>query len=107
LTETRAENGFLLAAFFVELDVTGRLKSYKKLESDDVIKSLSKRTDGRIWYAYMEYAAPSAWFNNQTYVDTLNKDAMEEFIKTTHEKYYNIVGHEFGKSIPAIFCDEP
>ena len=49
----------------------------------------------------------SPWFNDQTYVDVLNKKAVERFIEVTHERYYETLGDEFGKSIPAIFTDEP
>lgn len=47
------------------------------------------------------------WYNDQTYVDVLNKEAIEEFIRVTHERYYEVLGSEFGKSVPAIFTDEP
>jgi len=40
-------------------------------------------------------------------IDTLNKKAIERFIEVTHEKYKDIVGDEFSKTIPAIFTDEP
>ncbi len=48
-----------------------------------------------------------SWYNNYSYIDTLNKDAVLEFIKSTYEAYYKSVGDEFGKVIPAIFTDEP
>jgi hypothetical protein len=32
---------------------------------------------------------------------------VDKFIETTHEKYKEAVGESFGKSIPAIFTDEP
>ncbi|MBP1754284.1 MAG: hypothetical protein H6Q59_682 [Firmicutes bacterium] len=47
------------------------------------------------------------WFNNQAYVNSLDKKAIECFIEQTHQKYYEVLGDEFGKSIPAIFTDEP
>ncbi|MBQ1967586.1 MAG: hypothetical protein II356_06385, partial [Clostridia bacterium] len=46
-------------------------------------------------------------YNNQTYVDTLNKKAIEKFIEITHEKYKETVGEDFGGAVPAIFTDEP
>ena len=32
---------------------------------------------------------------------------MDEFIKITHEAYYKRFSNEFGKTMPAIFTDEP
>ncbi len=47
------------------------------------------------------------WYNNQTYLDTMNKEAVAKFIEVTHEAYRREVGEEFGKQIPGIFTDEP
>ncbi|MDB5056948.1 MAG: hypothetical protein JWO59_420, partial [Chloroflexi bacterium] len=60
-----------------------------------------------IWYAYLEHAVPSPWWNNQTYVDTLDAGAIRHFIEVTHERYADAVGDHFGGTIPAIFTDEP
>ncbi len=59
------------------------------------------------WFAYLEVSGDSPWFNNQAYVNTLDQRAVEKFIEVTHERYYQTAGDEFGKSIPAIFTDEP
>ena len=61
----------------------------------------------RIWYVYLETAHDSPWFNHQSYADTLNPEAVRYFLEVTHEKYCQAVGGEFGKTIPAIFTDEP
>src|SRR5690606_2141623 len=47
------------------------------------------------------------WYNNQSYVDTLNPKAIRRFVELTHERYHQWVGEDFGTIIPAIFCDEP
>ena len=39
-------------------------------------------------YAYLEIAADDPWFNNQAYVDTLNKRAIETFVEITHENIF-------------------
>ncbi|MBA4386710.1 MAG: hypothetical protein C0404_01945 [Verrucomicrobia bacterium] len=49
----------------------------------------------------------SAWFNHAAYVDVLSPEAVKAFIHCTHEAYKRVVGHEFGKTIPGIFTDEP
>jgi len=52
-------------------------------------------------------AAESEFHNKKTYVDTLNKKAIERFLEITHDRYHKVVGQEFGKAVPAIFTDEP
>lgn len=47
------------------------------------------------------------WFLGTSYVDLLDPDTTAEFIRVTHEPYREAVGGEFGKTIPAIFTDEP
>lgn len=96
----REENGVLLAVFDVQLNDDGSLKEYRLIEPDAPAK-------GCKWYAYAERAVSSAWYNNQTYIDTLNKAAVERFVDITYERYKEVLGHEFGNSIPAIFTDEP
>lgn len=91
---------YLLACYNVELNGDGTLKSYEKTEKGAPIV-------GKRWYAYVCTPQPSGWYNNQTYVDTLDKEAMAEFIRVTYEAYKKAVGEDFGGSIPAIFTDEP
>lgn len=98
----RQENGELLAVYDVRLNEDGTLAQALRVQESDPLCADSTR-----WYAYMEYASEDPWFNNQAYVDTLNPDAIREFIEITHDAYYQNVGDEFGKTIPAIFTDEP
>lgn len=100
----RTENGTLLAAYAVELDEQGCLQRHRRLPASAPIPPPSS---SRIWYAYLETALPVAWFNHQTYVDTLDRAAISRFVEVTHERYKSVVGDEFGKAIPAIFTDEP
>jgi len=97
----RFENGVLLARYIVNLE-RGRLATYRMLHPDEPLPET-----GTVWYAYLETAEPSPWWNNQTYVDTLNPAATRKFIEITHERYKAAVGEFFGTTIPAIFTDEP
>ncbi len=99
---TRGGNGKLLARYQINLDRNGELADYTRLADND-----HAPTQGNVWYAYLERAQPSSWFNNQTYVDTLNPAAIEKFVEVTHERYKQIVGDRFGTVIPGIFTDEP
>lgn len=99
----RAGNGRLLACYDVSLDENGCLA-----RADRVSNRATPAPKGAVrWYAYLEVSTPTSWFNNQTYVDTLNPAAIERFIEVTHERYKTAIGDEFGKTVPAIFTDEP
>jgi hypothetical protein len=51
--------------------------------------------------------ANGSFYNGNTYVDTLKREATEEYLRLTHEAYKTHCGHHFGKSIKGIFTDEP
>ena len=97
----RAENGTLLARYEVEL-ANGCLAGCRKLADKE-----QPSGRGRVWYAYLETAVESPWYNNQTYVDTLSREAIERFVHVTHDRYAETVGDLFGSVVPAIFTDEP
>ncbi|MBE6871961.1 MAG: hypothetical protein E7491_08440 [Ruminococcaceae bacterium] len=40
-------------------------------------------------------------------INLLQKEATQAFLKVTHEKYAEVLGDEFGKSVRAFFTDEP
>lgn len=90
---------YLLAVFDAELE-NGLLKSYKMIDADQTAEHIKR-------YAYVTTPPESGWFNGQTYVDTMSKEAMKKFIDITYETYKDAVGDSFGKSVPAIFTDEP
>ncbi|MCL2603719.1 MAG: hypothetical protein FWD90_04495 [Defluviitaleaceae bacterium] len=86
----------LLARYRVRLD-DGDLLSYERVGKDDPAD----------YEAYLAIAGNDPWFNNEAYLNTLDKKAVAKFIESTHEKYKVKLGESFGKSIPAIFTDEP
>ncbi len=51
--------------------------------------------------------APNSWFNDQTYLDTMNPKAVERFLQVTHEAYRREISQAFGNTVPGIFTDEP
>jgi hypothetical protein len=99
-TLCRAENGQLLACFDVALDAAGCLESYRRIGEKETAKGIKL-------YAYTEQAVPVPWFNNQSYVNTLDPEAIREFIRVTYERYEKDFSADFGGVIPAIFTDEP
>lgn len=44
---------------------------------------------------------------NPFYIDTMNKRAVEMFLKVTHEEYYKRFAKEFGETMQGFFTDEP
>ncbi|MDR1972810.1 MAG: hypothetical protein LBQ46_12920 [Treponema sp.] len=96
----RSENGSLAACFDVVLNGRGELERYRAIGEDAPAQGIKL-------YAYVETSAPSPWYNNQTYVNTLDGEAIGEFIRITYERYGRDFAEEFGGLIPAIFTDEP
>ena len=79
-----------------------KIVSYRRLGDADEPKG--SETPVRCFY---DFAAKSSAFNGETYLDTLNDEAVRRFIDVTHEVYYRKFEAEFGKSVPGIFTDEP
>ena len=97
--------GYYLASYLIVLDGNNCLKEYKRIERNEI--QLQSNGKGNIWHAYVRLSEEETWYNGNTYVDVLNRKAIEKFIEVTYERYFNKVGQDFGKSIPAIFTDEP
>lgn len=85
---------YIIARYNVRLSEDGSLDEYTKCE------------DGE-WHVYCVTRESTPWYNNETYVDTLSKEAIDAFIRITYERYKETVGYEFDGVIPAIFSDEP
>lgn len=100
--ETGAKEGlpYLLAIYDIILDENGRLKEYCRIKSASEAK-------GKVRYAYVKTIEESGWYNNQTYVDTLSKEAMKKFIDVTYEGYKKSIGEYFGSVVSSVFTDEP
>lgn len=90
-----------LGYYSILLKEDGCLESYERLEN------LPEKENQMIWEAVLEISGDTPWFNDQAYVNTLDKAAIRQFIEVTHEQYYKRFEKEFGKSIRSIFTDEP
>ncbi len=98
----RAGNGKLLARYAVRLNEKGELSSYRRLADNE-----TGEPDELLRYAYLETPLENPWFNNQTYLNTLDPAAVARFIEVTHESYRRRLAKSFGNTVPAIFTDEP
>lgn len=90
----------LISAYDVELDQNGYLVSYKTVAPEE-------KAEHTKCYAYSVIDECTNRFNGYTYVDTMNREAIEKFIEVTHEAYKKEFSEDFGGVIPAIFTDEP
>ncbi len=118
--------GYYITSYWVEINNEGYLEDYGQLTKEAALakeeelaavkeegQRIIQQNAGnnpnqvKIWHAYVKIAKESPWFNDQTYIDVFNKEAVEKFIEVTHQRYYDALGGDFGKSIPSIFTDEP
>lgn len=100
--EEAAEHGgcLFVAAFAIQKDSDGFMNGYRRIERNEAA------ADKRYFFVRVAPGGEPR-YNYQSYTDTLNKDAMDEFVRITHEAYYRNFADKFGKTIPAIFTDEP
>ncbi len=98
-------SGYFVGAYALRFE-DGILQEYHFLQENDLIDN-AKQNGYVIRYAYVVLSQESTAFENQTYIDTLNADAVKKFIEVTHERYEQAVGEAFGRTIEAIFTDEP
>ena len=95
----RMRDSRLLAVYDIVLNEDGCLQSGKRIDS-------AGEAEGRAWYAFFE-CFPASEGPRQSYVDALNPRAIEAFAHITHDRYREAAGEYFGKTVPAIFTDEP
>ncbi len=87
--------------------ITGRKGlTVEKIEMVD-FDTARKRTDAERLLFRRQYACKTPWWGGESYANLLNAEAMQEFIKLTHETYKAKLGEDFGGVIPGIFTDEP
>lgn len=91
---------YFLAAFDIVMNEEGRMLSYRPIAREE--EAANK------WYFFVcTKPGGEPRFNYQSYIDILSKEAVDRFIEITYESFKEAVGEEFGKTIPAIFTDEP
>lgn len=96
------EGELTLAWFALDFADQNVLKSYRRIQKDDSVQPNEQK-----YRFFREIDHQRSWFNDQTYLDTLNPEAVQEFIRVTHEAYYHEFGSYFGNLVPGIFTDEP
>jgi len=89
-----------LAVYDIVLNPDGTLAKGKRIDKD-------MPAEGFKLYVSVKIADDNPWYNGQAYLNTIDPASVQEFIKVTYDAYYHSVGDRFGKSVPAIFTDEP
>lgn len=74
---------------------------------EDTLDSLSGEGERKVLVFRIVPDAPNSNYNGNTYIDTMNRDAVAKFIEITHEEYKKRCGDRMGRSIKGIFTDEP
>jgi hypothetical protein len=103
-TSSRRDDEKPLALFTVRLK-KGELVEYTRVKGTAIPNELPR--GNKLLAFTIEVDEDNSWFNDQAYLDTLNKEAVREFVRVTHEAYKREVGDRFGKTVPGIFTDEP
>lgn len=93
---------YMIACFDVIQNERGEMIRYERVTPDSPVTPGAAR-----WYFNSYAQGDSEWYNNSAYIDTLNPDAADEFIRLTYDTFRDRFGKDFGGIIPAIFTDEP
>ena len=91
-----------LALFALRFDGAGKLTNFREIESPGAAAA-----DEKVMALDVRARPKGPWYNDGAYLDTMNAEAVAEFIHVTHQAYADRYGKDFGEVIPAIFTDEP
>lgn len=80
--------------------VLGGSDPYRRIAPESI-------SDGSFVLGEGERLAVVSRIIQRTYIDVMNKKAVEAFLQVTHEEYYKRFGKEFGKAMKGFFTDEP
>ena len=91
-----------LGRFAVKLNERNELEDYYPIKEGEPVKV------GYVVKKFLiEHMKPQEFYNGYTYLDTLNREATDAFLASTHEKYRKHCGDLFGNTLKGIFADEP
>ncbi len=101
-SENIPPEGSFVARFALTLH-DGKIVSMRRMAQNETQISSAEK----IYDFYWKYMDSTTWYNNAAYLNTMDKDSVDKFIAVTHQKYAELYGSKFSKSVPAIFTDEP
>ncbi|HDH07354.1 MAG TPA: hypothetical protein ENF87_03185, partial [Thermoproteales archaeon] len=99
--ERAFEGEEVIATFKCKLNEKGLPISYEKAKGGEEGEDL--------YLTFMLYNAPvgETWFYGTGYVDLLDPEVVDEFIRKAYQPYVERFRKEIGKTIPGVFTDEP
>jgi hypothetical protein len=92
----------LLGLYEIEFSSLTTIESFKRAKKKTDVKG-----DKRLFMFKVQTVERDNWFNGESYVDLLNPEVTEEFLKVTHDAYAKKFGKDFGEYMPGMFTDEP
>ncbi len=101
-------NDSLIAAFACNVNLdTQKVKEYTRIKQED-LESFSSIDSpyNKIILCYERVIDEKITFNDGYYLDTMNKDAVGEFIRLAYLPYERFTKY-FGNTVKGIFTDEP
>ncbi|MEA3345462.1 MAG: glycosyl hydrolase, partial [Chloroflexota bacterium] len=84
----------------------GQLSDFQLISAEEA-EALDWRCERLVQFYPLTAPLGQPWFNDYSYVDLLNPDAVHAFLDSTYERYRQEVGADFGGAVPGIFTDEP
>jgi len=84
----------------------GQLLDFHPIGAEEA-KALDWRCERLVQFYPLTASLGQARFNDYCFIDLLNPEAVQAFIESTYEPYYQQVGEDFGGAVPGIFTDEP
>ncbi len=92
----------IVARYALKQDPAGALALAVPVQSRDEV------VDGYRYVVYAEECMQCGdFYNGAAYLDTMNPEAVEAFLRSTHERYAEECGDLLGREIRGIFTDEP
>jgi len=92
-----------VAVFDLDLDGAGRLRAAAPVGPPFPAEDSS----GRLYAFTAVRMARSDRYNGEAYVDLLNPEVTDAFLRCTYDVYAERFGKEYGEFMPGIFTDEP
>ncbi|HOM26686.1 MAG TPA: glycosyl hydrolase [bacterium] len=101
------ENGMKMYLYDEDRWPSGFAGGIVAKKKENRIKILKVWKRGKKWMKKVLEGVKSDWYNGLTYVDTMNEKTINDFIKSTYEKYVKFLKNYIPNTVPAIFTDEP
>lgn len=91
----------------IEFAYSIKTRKGRNLESYSLLSDAAEAQDTERLIMVRLYSPKIGWWSGESYSNLMHPEAMQEFIKLTHERYKAKLSKDFGKRIPGIFTDEP